>query len=63
MMFDEQPDGDPHGECAHEIAQLQQHRDELVYAVHSLLQVIAGIHHDDAEALMQARAAVRKAAA
>ena len=23
-MFDEQPDGDPHGECAHEIRRLQE---------------------------------------
>lgn len=30
MSFDEQPDGDPHGECAAEIHRLEQQRDELL---------------------------------
>ena len=41
-MFDEQPDGDPHGECAAEIAKLQEHVATLrsaLYLVKSLRQL------------------------
>lgn len=31
-MFDEQPDGDPHGECAEEIARLNAELDKCVAA-------------------------------
>lgn len=41
-MFDEPPDGDPHGECAAEIAKLQEHVATLrsaLYLVKNLRQL------------------------
>lgn len=38
-MFDEQPDGDPHGECALEIRRLRNALDKLNLAAIELLKV------------------------
>ena len=37
MMFDEQPDGDPHGECAAEIARLSAELEKCAAALHGAL--------------------------
>lgn len=37
MSFDEQPDGDPHGECAAEIHRLEQQRNELLAAAQAVI--------------------------
>jgi hypothetical protein len=42
MSFDEQPDGDPHGECAAEIQRLQVKNQELVS---KLLDVQSQLEH------------------
>ena len=36
-MFDEQPDGDPHGECALEIKRLEAINTELLTALQAML--------------------------
>jgi hypothetical protein len=38
-MFDEQPDGDPHGECAAEIHRLKSENDSMRSALRDLLSV------------------------
>jgi hypothetical protein len=43
-MFDEQPDGDPHGECAAEIARLQ----ELVRWAYTKLHHVSFSKQEDA---------------
>jgi hypothetical protein len=40
MMFDEQPDDDLHGECAHEIARLEGQRGELLGVLAALCNKI-----------------------
>lgn len=41
-MFDEQPDGDPHGECAAEIHRLEAENAKLLAACRKALGVLAG---------------------
>lgn len=40
-MFDEEPEGDPHGECAKEIHDLQAERDRLRAAIDGPIRRIA----------------------
>lgn len=48
MSFDEQPDGDIHGECAAEIHRIEQQVAELVEALDALLETceLHGLHDD-----------------
>jgi hypothetical protein len=43
--FDEQPDGDPHGECAVEIHRLTAQSDELLAALKLILPLAKGYAH------------------
>ena len=40
MSFDEQPDGDPHGECAAEIARLEAENARLIAELNTALQQV-----------------------
>lgn len=40
MSFDEQPDGDPHGECAEEIARLEAENARLIAELNTALQQV-----------------------
>jgi hypothetical protein len=42
-MFDEQPDGDPHGECAAEIQRLKRDNEHLRKSMQLILGVIDGV--------------------
>lgn len=59
--FDEQPDGDPHGECAAEIHRLEQQRDELLAALGKIAEVCNGYDLEAGWACTHARAAIAKA--
>jgi predicted subunit of tRNA(5-methylaminomethyl-2-thiouridylate) methyltransferase len=43
-MFDQEPDGDPHGECAAEIHRLQRLNAELLEILHAIIN--DGVHCD-----------------
>ncbi len=43
-MFDEQPDGDPHGECAHEIHRLEAEKDAAYLERNRLVALLATLY-------------------
>jgi len=45
-MYDEQPDGDPHGECAAEIGRLEAINTTLVKACQLAIVALKGREHD-----------------
>lgn len=64
MSFDEHPDGDPHGECAAEIARLESINARLVGALRFILAFYEpGQTYLDTNAWKQAEAGARAALA